>query len=151
MTLLLLACAGSDGNDEDTAPDELIRSNVPPAVVHLGIEPDPAYAADELLPVYDVIDLDEDPVEVHFTWEVDGEQVEGADASLPAFSAVRDEEIALTIYLSDGWSFGEPETVTLTMSNTLPVSESVTLEPAEATIESSFVCQITASDDDQDT
>ncbi len=151
MTLFVLAACSSalDGRD-DTASDELIRSNVPPAVVHLAITPDPAYAADTLVPDFDVIDVDEDPIEVHFLWEVDGESIEGADAELTAFTAVRDEEVALTIYLSDGWSFGQPETVTLTMSNTSPVSDSIDLSPTSATIESNFVCELGASDDDGD-
>ncbi|MCB9759231.1 MAG: FG-GAP repeat protein [Alphaproteobacteria bacterium] len=143
LPLLLVACTG------DKEPHQ-VASNNPPVVASLALQPDPAYAADAVTAVVTTSDLDGDALTLRFTWTLDGEELSADGESLPAFTAIRDQEIAVEVTVSDGFSFGVPGQASLVIANSAPVLEGIAIDPATPQLGDPLTCEISDRDDDGD-
>ena len=139
----MLACTGA----EEPPPS---RTNNPPVIAEVLLQPNPATASDALVATAAVSDIDGDDTTVKFQWEVDGLALDVEGDTLPARSAVRGQTVTVEVQASDGFSFATPMSAEITLINAAPVIDSVVIDPSAPGVGDDLTCLIEARDDDGD-
>jgi arylsulfatase B len=139
------------GGSVDTDP--VVVDNSAPEVLDVTITPDHVYEATVVEAVVDAEDLDGDPLEVAYTWRVDGKVVhEGPVSSISGTVFDKGQLIDLEVTVDDGGGPSAPVSASPRLvSNTPPTLDRVDLD-AEAIDASMVVGCIpgTSADDDGD-
>jgi hypothetical protein len=137
--------------DTDSASDSVTVDNSAPSITGVSLSPDPALAADTLSCTYTGwSDPDGDSDASTLAWDVDGTPVGSAATLAGAF--VGGEVVTCTVTPSDGSDSGTPLSASLTIDNTAPVLDDVTLGPAPAYEGDTLTCTPgTTADDDGET
>ncbi|MFH1469813.1 MAG: Ig-like domain-containing protein [Pseudomonadota bacterium] len=123
----------SDGTDAGTAvrSNTVTIANSPPSIVNVTIDPNPAYAGDALRCAWGgYSDADGDADASTIAWTLNGSAA-GSGTSLGA-GVVRGDVVVCTVTPFDGTDTGTALSATLTVSNTPPVLDAVTLAPDPA-------------------
>jgi hypothetical protein len=130
----------------------IVISNSIPSVSAVSLSPDPVYTDDLLTATPTYSDLDGDTMSLTYTWSVDGNEVQtGATHTLAGSFFAKGEEVQVSVVADDGTDVSGAETVSITVSNTMPTSPSIDLVPS-APIEQvdDLVCSISTSSVDVD-
>lgn len=116
----------------------------------LSLLPTAPTTQDDLVATASTEDLDEDGVEVRWSWTVDGaaSTVNGGTVRAPATRKGQVWEVTATPY--DGEVEGEPVTAQVVIGNEVPVAEGVTLSPDDPRETSTIVASASGSDIDGD-
>jgi formylglycine-generating enzyme required for sulfatase activity len=121
--------------------------NTPPvASVSLPSAPD---TEDALVADAAGVDDDGDAVTLRYAWAVDGAASTWADATVPASATARGQVWAVTVTPNDGEEDGAAVSAEVTIANTLPVADAVSLTPSLA-YENSVVQSVIAGAADAD-
>jgi len=118
----------SDGKEQaPTLSAEVVIGNTPPtATVDL---PESAETDDDITAVATTVDVDEDTVEVDWSWTVDGSTTTFRSATLPASATSKGEVWEVTATPRDQDDPGEPATASITIANAAPTVASARVEP----------------------
>lgn len=121
--------------EEASAPAtiEILVLNGLPVIDSLELSTDEVYTDTELTAIVEASDPDDQPVELTYTWKVDGTVVlQGVDRNvLDASRFSKHQEIELTVVPDDGVDEGEAATTTVTVRNTPPTQPVVSIFPEE--------------------
>ncbi len=149
ITCTATATDADGGTASDSA--SVTVDNSAPSITSVSISPDPAYAADTLSCAYSgYADADGDADASSYAWTVDGSAAGSGSSLSGAF--VGGDSVVCTVTPSDGTDTGTPVSDSLTISNTPPVLDAVTLTPDPAYEGDSLVCTPGSyADDDGDT
>ena len=136
----------NDGwSDGDTMTSESIEvSNALPVVTDVAISPAIATVTDTLSCSYQFSDADNDKDQSTIRWAINGVDVEQPE---PLQSS---DQVTCTVTPDDGFEQGTPVSTTINIDNTLPVMDSVTLEPEDPSTDDVLTVSATASDSDGD-
>ena len=142
----------SDGTEsgDPVNSNTVVIGNTAPSIDSVSIAPDPAQAADTLTCSYSgFADADGDADESTWLWTVDGSDA-GSDTTLAgAFSG--GSVVVCTVTPNDGTDTGTPLSATLTIDNTAPSIDTVSISPDPATVSNALTCSHSGwSDDDGD-
>jgi hypothetical protein len=129
--------------------------NVAPAIASVSLEPSPAFEDSEIEAVIAASDGDGDPVTLDFAWYVNDAIVKaGPDGTLDGADFDKHDEVRVTVTPNDGFVDGElAESVPLTIQNSVPSIEGVSLDPStilEATLVSCVATGWSDADGDSD-
>ncbi len=123
-----------------------------PVIDSLELTPDEVYTDTVLMALAQASDPDGDPVEIIYTWYVDGVEDASTGTVLSSTSFGRGQAIYVTVTPTDGERNGSSVTSDLiTVSNSPPVLGSVTLSTTSPTESDTLSVAIVASDADDDT
>ena len=121
--------------EEAGAPGSLsfLVGNAPPVIASISLSPDPLHEGDTLQAQVEVGDEDEDEITLSLSWSVDGVEVQtGTSQELSSDLFDHGAEISLVVVPSDPTESGEAASAgPLTVADTAPVLEGVSLDPAE--------------------
>jgi len=145
--LWLLTAVGCADKIEGPEPVDL---NHLPVVVGLALTPSTVYAGDTITAEYEVWDEDGDEIGLWFEWRVDGVVLSDELDLLEPFSAGGGAEVEVELTLADEFGFGDPAYATITLLNSPPRVDSVTITPDPALTADELTCAYTATDDDGD-
>ncbi len=142
----------SDGTDQGLTvkSNDVSILNSPPTVAGVTLQPDPATEATVMTCTYDQVnDADRDPVEVSYTWTINGAIVAGlADSSLSPEHFAKGDEVWCSITPFDGTDSGTPvDSNHVVVANSPPTIESVEIFPAQAFENSTLECQVSGEAD----
>lgn len=127
-------------------------NNAAPRVRGVGIEPDEAVVTDSLSAWAEVEDLDEDPLELVYTWEFDGVEVHSSDRpELPVATPPRDTEVVVSVRADDGIALSNTmRSAPLLIGNSPPSFTGARLSPAAPTPADTVQCTPEGWQDDDD-
>ena len=147
LTLTAIDSGGKEGRDQEVI--EVLPGNSPPSIASVDITPDPATVADTLTcTVSGFEDADDDADESTYEWTVNGTVAGDNEQLSDAF--VAGDEVTCTVTPSDGTDEGEPVSDTITIRNTAPELERVTITPEEGVNTRTTVrCDATFTDIDE--
>ena len=129
----------TDGTvDGPTASDSVTIQNTIPVISDVAISPDPATANDTLACSWTFSDVDGDSDASTLEWSVNGSTA-GSTTTL-AGSFVTGDVVECIVTAFDGTESGNTESATVTIVNSPPVLDSVTLTPDPAYIEDALTC-----------
>ena len=145
-----ITCTVAPSDGEDTgAPmtsNTVIISNTAPSVDSVEITPDPAVTGDTLTCTYaGFADDDDDGDASTFGWTIDGVAA-GTDASLSG-GFTNGSVVECTVTPHDGLDAGTPSIASITIANTPPVLDAVTLGPDPAYEADTLTCAPGATSD----
>ena len=143
LTILALACTGK----EEQPP---LRTNNPPVIASVLLEPDPARGGDALVATAAVSDLDGDETTTKYKWDVDGLNLDVEGDTLPPLSATRGQTVTVEVEASDGFSFATPFSAAITLINSAPAIDSLAIDPPAPGIGDDLNCIAELRDDDGD-
>ena len=129
-TLTVAATDGVDAADPVSALVTILNS--PPTLDRVELGPTGATVAQLLEATAGTLaDADGDVATLAWSWTVDGTPVDGAiEATLPAGTAARGQEVVATAVPNDGFDDGDAvASVALVIANSVPTLESVRIEP----------------------
>jgi len=131
---------GHDGTDQgEPASDSIIIKNTVPTIDSAYITPDPGYAASTLTCAWDGYeDLDEDTDVSIPSWAING-LFAGVGPELEG-GYVGGDIVSCTVIPSDGRGAGEASFASITISNSAPTVDLVTVTPADAVVGSDLTC-----------
>lgn len=121
-----------DGEDRSIPATVSIRIlNGLPVVDSLSLTPDSPFTDEDIVAVVEASDPDNQPVELTYTWTVDGATVlEGVDRhTLSADLFTKNKVIELSVTPNDGVDEGKAARATVTVNNTPPTTPSVIFAP----------------------
>ncbi|MEC8191829.1 MAG: hypothetical protein VX127_03805 [Myxococcota bacterium] len=133
----------SEGNTATDTVVITIVENAGPTTPEVEIVPDPAYTNNDLFAVLTRLatDPDGDTIVYTYTWTVDGEPYAAlSPTSVPAADTVKGQEWCVTVVATDGVEESGSDTDCLTVQNTPPSIESVSIEPGTPTATDALSC-----------
>jgi hypothetical protein len=133
----------------DTAPPAPELNNYPPKIISLAILPPKPHLGDELEAEVESFDPDDDPVELSFTWVVNGQIVsKGASPRLTGGDLHKRDRIVVRVVPSDGGSNGvEASSQPVVILNRPP---QITSAPSMTVEEGIYTYAVKAMDPDGD-
>ena len=136
-----------DGVSEGTpVTDSLVISNTPPAITSVSISPASPGADDTLTCTYSgFTDVDGDADASTTRWYVDGDVV-GMGAELPS-GFEGDDVVTCEVTPSDGIDEGTPESASITIGNSAPSIESVSVSPESPSVSDTLTCTYSGFED----
>ncbi len=138
-TITCTATATDADGGSDSGSASVTVDSTAPSISSVSISPDPAFAGDTLACSYSGFhDPDGDPDRSTYAWTIDGVAA-GTTATLSA-GFYRGDVVQCTVTPSDGSDTGTPVSDSLTISNTPPVLDDVTLTPSPAYEGDTFSC-----------
>jgi hypothetical protein len=132
----LISCTVTPFDGDDLGAEKsasLVVGNAAPSIVTVNITPEPATATDTLSCSYEGF-TDHDSLDSDYStylWSVNGVDIGNDQTISGAF--VSGDNVTCTVTPYDGTDSGTPLTDSLTITNTAPILESVTLGPEPAT------------------
>ncbi len=139
-----------DGEGEGATYETAVTVVNAPPVAEVGISPAEPLVTDDLSPVPSVYDLDGDPVELSYSWALEGSDTTHDGELLPADMTSRGDRWVVTAIPNDGFDDGEPATASVDVANQAPVVSLVELGPDPATRHDTLSATVYASDNDDD-
>ncbi|MFT5455062.1 MAG: arylsulfatase B [Myxococcota bacterium] len=126
--------------------------NTPPRLLDAVLGPDPAMESSLVRFIVDIVDPDRDPLDITYTWRVDGGVVqEGPISSLTGALYDRDQVIDVTLAVSDGEDVSVLDAGPIDVVNSPPTVDSVELSAVLLTERDAVTCEpVGASDADGD-
>ena len=125
--------------------------NTPPQIGSVSLLPDPIFSNEDLLCVAnDVTDANDDTIALRYEWFID-DVVQSEESDLLSGPFEVGNAITCRATAQDVFGFGDPVESSITVQNTSPVVESVSITPnADIEVDSIIQCVGTASDIDGD-
>lgn len=128
-----------------------IRINSVPTQPSVSLTPMPAYTTDALLAVATgSTDADNDPITYLYEWWQNGVLSGQTTASVPNSATVKNDIWTVRVTPNDGYGDGPYVESTLTIVNSTPVVNTVSISPTSATTQSTLTCTYSSSDADGD-
>jgi hypothetical protein len=123
--------------------------NRPPVITSLVMDPEAEITVEgELVASMRAEDADGDPVELVYTWYVNGDPIVAGGQTLPGASLERGDRVELEVVASDGDDESEPlRSAPVRVVNSAP---RITSTPSQVDEGGSFVYQVQVEDPDQD-
>ena len=135
-----------DGTDTGTpVSDSLTITNTAPSITAVTLDPDPAVAGDSLTCSWTFDDPDGDSDQSSVAWTVDG--VPSGSATTLTTTLVRGDVVTCTVTPSDGSDTGSAVSASLTVDNTAPTIDSVTILPSDPAAGDGLSCLWSGFDD----
>lgn len=140
----------TDGDAEgDLVASNTVTVNHPPELTLVALSPDPVAAGEDLTCSAVAVDDDGDSVTFSYSWTVDGVARSETSDTLSG-GAAKHEVVACEVNTEDAVEIGESGSASLTVSNTPPVLDTLSLGPTGAATEDTLLVSATASDHDGD-
>jgi hypothetical protein len=137
VTCIVTPFDGTDTGIEVT--DSIVILNSAPTITNVLIIPDPASASEALTCTWEgFVDVDMDVDLSEATWSING--VFAATGPTLSEGYLGGDNVACVVTPSDGMDSGPPLSTTITISNTAPTIESVTMVPAEVVVGTEVSC-----------
>jgi hypothetical protein len=95
-------------------------------------------------------DADGDPVSLSYVWKRNGSVVSGQTAAAYTGNAVKGDSIAVEVTPNDGHTTGALASASVTVGNTAPVIDSVTISPSSPTTNTLLTASVSSHDADSD-
>jgi hypothetical protein len=129
----------NDGyTDGPSDSDSLTIDNTAPVISDVSIDPDPGTVSDVLLCTWTFDDDDSDSDASSIEWTVNGSSAGTSTTLSGAF--ITGDSVTCTVTASDGTDAGNTDSATISIINTPPVLDSVTLSPDPAYEEDTLSC-----------
>jgi hypothetical protein len=143
LIVLLLLSAGC-------TPMPKLHFNEPPTAPAVHIDPASPYTTDLLSVTIDddAVDAEGDDTEYTYTWTVDGVPYGASTRIIDPSATTKGEVWEVTVSASDGEFAGETVTSSVTILNSLPTLDSLTLSPAAPTTEDDLLLDPDGTDAD---
>lgn len=146
-----LTCTASATDSNGAAVSSstsIIIENTAPVLSGVSLSPDPAGTEDTLTcSVASTSDLDEDAVDVVYQWTVDG-MASSETSNMLSGPFVIDAVIVCSATANDGTEDGNTETASVTISNSVPVVDSVELNSGPVYTDDTLMATASISDAD---
>ena len=140
----------------ESSPGEVAGStmagNHPPIIRQAKVEPNPIVLSGPITVLITTEDHERDTVNYHYQWVVNGSPIAGQTRStLPPEILKRGDAVSVTVVPDDGKARGDVyQTKVVSVVNTPPRIESLSLEPQSIKTGDVVKAQVEASDPDQD-
>jgi hypothetical protein len=166
-----VAVVSNDGtlNSADTRRSVTIRNSIPmiDTTNLMWVDDEGEQIADSMEPMVDddlsvhigehikvsatTADIDTtDEITLVYEWEVNGTVIDNTEDTLPAEQLARGQDWIVRITPNDGYTDGEPTEIMFGFYNAIPVVDSISVTPEEASVGTTLSCSATATDDDDD-
>lgn len=130
----------NDGRLSTAGTASVTVLNSPPVLTRVALVPDPAFVDTDLLCDVEASDPDSDAITLTYAWEVRGAPFPDAEGpTLPAGTAQAGDEVRCAVTAFDGDDIATSG-ATLTVSNSPPQVDSVTLSPPQPRITDTLSC-----------
>ena len=129
--------------------DRFEVTDTPVVVLSVDISPNPAFTDDTLSCSATVSDPDDDQIALSYSWFVEGTAA-GNEPTLSPGAFSRGQTVRCEVTPSDGTDVGEPYSDVITIRNSPPVVNSVSISPDPAFTDDTLSCSATVSDADDD-
>jgi hypothetical protein len=141
----------SDGKlDGPPSEAEILVLNTPPVVDSVTLEPTVPLTSEDVVASVEASDADEDPVDVSYSWQLDGAGTGYTEATLPASATARGDVWTLHVIPSDDEESGDELLASVSIDNTAPVVVSVTLAPQDPQEGDTIIATAATEDEDGD-
>jgi len=136
----------------EAATASVTIDNTAPELDEVTLTPDPAYEADTLTcAVGTTTDVDDDAVTTTIAWTVGGSAISPTQSTLDGTWFDKGQEVSCTVTPSDSADTGTPvDSNVVTISNTPPSIDTVTVEPTDAAVDGTLTCAYEGFSDDDD-
>ncbi len=125
--------------------------NSSPVISSVAVSPDPATSSSYLTCSISASDADGDSLSYMYAWTVNGVDIGVTTDTLPPDNFFRGDEVSCTAFVSDDGIDAESATsAAVTVGNSAPDMDSVTITPASATVSDDLTCAASATDVDGD-
>ncbi len=126
-----------------------IQVNDPPSTPVVTINPGDPVSYDKLNAVIseEAVDPEGDPIDYVYQWYVDGKPYSGNVPSVPENVTLRGEFWEVEVYATDSYGDGNPTTDGVTIGNSPPSIESVSIDPSEPDTSDTPTCVVQNWDD----
>jgi len=142
----------TDDRDRTAVASLAVDVNALPTAPQVSLEPNPAQTSDALVATAAATDPDDSgELTYAFTWFEDDAPLDVDGDTLPAERTVKDRTYRVEVVASDGRGEGPMASDSLTIGNTAPTVQSVSLSPStDVTTRDSLTCAWTGDDADGD-
>ena len=153
VLMLLLACAGKDGDDLGGGGEDS-RTNQVPTAPKIVLDPDMPDTTEDLVVIIKEhsSDADDDALIYRYKWKQDGGlRSDLTQSTVAALHTRRGEIWTVTVTAYDGIGIGPEETDKVEIHNSIPVLSAVTITPSEVDELSEVECvtgEVTDADHD---
>lgn len=106
--------------------------------------------SEDLVPVIEVDDPDDDTIDHEWTWTRDGRQLPGFDERVPSVETAKSERWTVSVVARDGRVVSEAASAEVRIGNTPPQALGIALSPAEPTVQDAIIATPRATDADDD-
>jgi uncharacterized protein (TIGR02145 family) len=145
-----LTITATDTHGLTTSVVQAIFINTPPPSPTIVLSPNPLMSSDGLnANVTNVADVDGDPISYTYSWYENSILTNITASSVLATELDVGEEWTIRVTPNDGYVDGDYVESSITVSNSAPSLDSVSITPTTAYNDSSLTCAATASDIDQ--
>ncbi len=148
-TVFTVTATDSAGNSTTaTVAYTVGEGNAPPTAPVVHIEPVDAVSFEDLTVAIDAeaADPEGEPLTLTYAWTLDGAPY-GDSPSVGAFGVFRGQVWEVQVRAKDGAQDGPAGTASITIGNAPPLADSVTIGPAEATVDTPLTCTVTGATD----
>lgn len=115
--------------------------NTPPSGAGVTLSPDSPRTTDALTANANADDVDEDPITWTWEWRLNGQVLAETGATLPETAFAKGDVVEVTATPSDGFEDGAPASASVTIANTPPSYDAVSISPGQdVTVESLLAC-----------
>ncbi|HCH64559.1 MAG: hypothetical protein CL927_04090 [Deltaproteobacteria bacterium] len=139
---------------EDGAPVASAASSIgnsAPSIDSVAITPNPATSSNVLTCDVSASDADGDSLSYSYAWQVDGADAGVSTSTLNTASFSRNSVVSCTVSVSDdGVAFVSDTSIAITILNSAPDMDSVSISPAAPTVADDLTCIGSGSDNDGD-
>ena len=144
---VVCSVTGNDGMDDgEPVSDSIIIDNTLPTISSVQIDPDPAYASTTLVCSWSgYFDIDEDPDSSIPSWAING-LFAGVGPELSG-GYVGGDIVSCTVIPSDGRGHGDALFASVTVANSPPTVDVVTVNPSDAVVGTELTCSYSGFDD----
>lgn len=115
--------------------------NSPPTVT-VRLEPEAPTTLDNIRAVAEVVDPDDNPIQVTYAWQINGEKFFTTGSEFPFRATKRDDVISVTVIARDSDFETDPATAQVTVQNIAPGETMVAVQPNPAAENGPITCTI---------
>jgi hypothetical protein len=127
-----------------------LQINTPPSAPSIEISPEPAYTSDDLyITLTEAADPDGDAITYAYQWYQNGSATAYTSQTVPSSAISSNEVWKIRVTPNDGYIDGNYAEENITISNSEPTVDSISISPTTAYNDSTLTCLATANDDDQ--
>jgi uncharacterized protein YcfL len=137
------------GRTTVTARTQVTIENTPPSA-SVRLEPENPTTLDNIRAVVTVDDPDDNPIQVLYRWEINGEPFFVTTSEFPYRATTRDDVISVTVSVRDNVSEAPPIVAQTVVENIAPGEAVVELQPNPAAENGPLICTIVTPAIDQD-
>ena len=140
----------TDSDSLNATHNLILHINTPPSAPQIELNPQPAYTIDTLnLNVSQDPDMDGDSITYSYEWLKDGLLTNYTNANLPSSATSVDEEWTVRVIPNDGWISGIAGEASITISNSAPSVDAISITPTTAYNDTLLTCSAQISDADE--